>query len=125
MRHIKEAGGGAAKDKAYGVNRITALLSAVMSSLDEVVCLLLKDGVDKNKGDKYGNTPPHWAINRGEASCITQMLLIFGVDGDKANESGQVPLHWAAIEGYACTVRALLDAERLTKTRHFKIYFIV
>ena len=62
--------------------------------------------------DQYGETPLHWAADRGQAAAVRQLLGL-GARVEAAATRGPLAdwtaLHWAAARNHAATARVLLQ----------------
>eukprot|EP00944_MAST-04C_sp_MAST-4C-sp1_P012559 g12559.t1 len=74
----------------------------------DIVKLLLEQGADPNKKNKYGITPLHQAAREGHTE-VCKLLLEKGADPNKAKNNGSTPLHWAAYDGHTEVAKLLLD----------------
>jgi len=79
--------------------------------------LLLKYGADSNIKNKQGNTPLHFAAQRGNYDIVRMLLLNYGADPNIQNHIGDTPLHLT----YKSSPHIILDDYR---KRHIsKIFF--
>ena len=101
--------------------RRTVLHLAVGRSNIALVRYLLgvthKSAIDiKNKTDKMGRTPLHWAAVLGETDIVT-LLLKHGADHTLSDSNGAFPLHYAAqtdLTDNGETVRAMVETRGIT-----------
>ena len=95
------------------------LFDAVKDGQDQIVELLLQDGMDVNAIARDGQTALHLSAEYGH-EAVTQILLEHGAKIDlrmrpgKADKNGncpggRVPLHYAAINGHLGIINMLLD----------------
>ena len=89
---------GSKKDlfKIVQTNDVSAVISALIA------------GEDINARNKAGNTPLHYACERGHTE-IVNLLLNNGADVNARNNGGHTPLHWACWRAYAVAARLLLE----------------
>jgi len=82
--------------------------AAATGDLDEVKRLVLDCGVDPNVKDKVGETPLHYAAERGHLDVV-KLLLEHGADPNVQDNDGWTPLHYAAKKCHVDVARVLLD----------------
>src|SRR6266403_1367462 len=92
----------------YFSNNVTPLQLASRHGHVEVVCCLLKLGVDVAAQDKFGSIPLHYASNDGQVE-IVRILIDRGADVKAKNANGQTPLHDASLNGHAEVVCMLIE----------------
>ena len=88
---------------------MTPFMIACAHGQTAIVRLLLKEGIDSRKWDRYGNTPLFFACDGGHLE-IVQLLLKEGADKDKARDDGVTPLWKASHYGHLEVVRLLIEA---------------
>ena len=88
---------------------MTPFMIACAHGQTAIVRLLLKEGIDSRKWDRYGNTPLFFACDGGHLE-IMQLLLKEGADKDKARDDGVTPLWKASHYGHLEVVRLLIEA---------------
>ena len=77
----------------------------------DLLRVLIDSGADANARDKYGNTPLHLAVERGEPGCIVALLpQTAAATLDGCNRMGQAPLRIAVNNRHIGSVRLLLAA---------------
>ena len=97
------------KDSHYSSSRDTPLCWAIFYKNHEAAKLLLENGADINKTDRYGYTPLHIACGRGRVDSV-KFLLDNGADPNIASDLGdETPLNVACREGYFDIARCLLN----------------
>ncbi|GAA6052599.1 hypothetical protein JCM3770_006395 [Rhodotorula araucariae] len=73
--------------------------------------LLLRAGADPARTDHQGLTPLHWAVTKGNATCIRRIAAAPGVDLHARNHDGKTAREMAlALKSYPAYARALADA---------------
>jgi len=82
--------------KVVQTNDVSAVISAIAA------------GEDINARNEAGNTPLHYACERGYTE-IVNLLLNSGADVNAQNNGGHTPLHWACWRAYAVATRLLLE----------------
>lgn len=87
----------------------TILPLAASYGQDEIVTLLLDEGVSITPRQPTYPTPLHYAASKGRASTVT-LLLDRGAPVDRTDEYGKTPLIWAAETGQLECVKLLLSA---------------
>jgi ankyrin repeat protein len=87
----------------------TPLQDAARNGHENVVHLLLSNGVDPNLASVYGARPLNGAARNGHAAVI-QALLQHGADVDQSNNIGGAPIHEAAEYGRETAALLLLKA---------------
>ncbi|KAJ2895143.1 hypothetical protein MKZ38_006860 [Zalerion maritima] len=89
----------------------TALHLAAMSGNggDEVVKILLENGVDKKVRDRHGRTPLHGAAYGGH-EAVAKLLLDALAEKEAKDNYGQTPLHRAAYGGHEAVAKLFLEA---------------
>ena len=70
--------------------------------------LLLNQGVDINRADKYGATPLLAACSKGHVDAV-RLLLDEGAEVDRSTEGGQTPLFIACYNGHVDAAQLVLD----------------
>ncbi|KAI9879865.1 MAG: hypothetical protein M1830_006717 [Pleopsidium flavum] len=80
---------------------------AASFGLDEIVKLLLEEGISVDVSDSYGGTALHKAARNGHVTMV-QMLLERGADTKRGDRDGWTALAWAASAGHETVVRILL-----------------
>jgi uncharacterized protein len=89
----------------------TALMFAAKQGFDQVVELLLQQGVDPNRaGGKFAVTPLMLAASAGHVN-VAQRLLAAGANPKTANADGSTALMAATLAGSVETVNLLIAAE--------------
>eukprot|EP00753_Platysulcus_tardus_P017062 PLAT6243.1.p1 GENE.PLAT6243.1~~PLAT6243.1.p1 ORF type:complete len:447 (-),score=151.95 PLAT6243.1:90-1406(-) len=71
------------------------LLEMTRLGMDDEVHKLLRDGVDPNGADQYGNTAVHWAVMHSRLRVL-KTLMSAGGSLTQPNHKGLTPLHFAA-----------------------------
>jgi ankyrin repeat protein len=79
---------------------------AIGNSTDEIVSLLLQQGISPNCQDGKGNSPLHVAALLGKEN-VTRMLLEYGANPQTHNSSYQTPLKLAEQAGYFSVAQML------------------
>jgi len=104
------AGDDAVRDLAshYFPDNVTPLHLASRHGRVEVVCFLLKLGVDVAAQDKFRSIPLHYVSNDGQVD-IVRILIDRGADVKAKNANGQTPLHDASLNGHAEVVCMLIE----------------
>ena len=92
----------------YFSNNVTPLHLASRHGHVEVVCFLLKLGVDVAAQDKFGSIPLHYASNDGQVE-IVRILIDRGADVKAVNANGRTPLHDASLNGHVEVVYMLIE----------------
>lgn len=105
---------------AKGAQERTALQRACGANQLECVKLLLDFGADKNKTDKAGRTPLHWAAIGGHSDVI-EYLLSIDADPKCQTSSGQTPLHSAVDGDKLDVVKTLIAHHESGKAFDFEI----
>ena len=93
------------KPKDYEEDILKACRDGKLSS---VQWLLEKEGCDKNKKDKYGNLPIHYASRFGHLSIVQYLIEKQNVDKDAKGWKYTTPLHKACI-GHLNVVQYLIS----------------
>ena len=93
---------------AEGRRTVTALHLAAANGHQDVVCVLLESGAEKDKADNKGCTPIFIASANGHEEVV-RFLLQMGADKDKATHRGRTPI-FAAAKGHLNVVLCLLQA---------------
>lgn len=91
----------------YG--RKTPLIVAAEYNLHDVMDELLKHKASVSHTDRWGNTPLHYAADKGYLRCVT-LLLLNHSPLDVVNRRRLTPLMRAAMKGHEETARQLLDS---------------
>ena len=85
-------------------------MNACRNGQKSVVGIFLKKGgIDLSKRDAGGNTPLHYAAEKGYRD-IVRMLLDNGADPTIPNNKGDTPLHAASLSGNKEILRILIDS---------------
>ena len=91
---------------------------AVEKGNENVILLLLKAGVDPDKGDSNGKTAMHFAVYACESSS-TKVLIDAGAQIDKTDNNGETALHYAAKYGKRKVFKLLVKSGAdLKKVNH-------
>jgi len=93
----------------YGVPPL--VWAAQKGYLHAVELLLLKDGIDPDAKDLFGQTPLLLAAANGQESVVDLLLAKSAVDPnvkDTHSLYGQTPLAWAAKNGHESVVKLLM-----------------
>ena len=83
--------------------------------------LLLNQGVDINRADKYGATPLLAACSKGHVDAV-RLLLDEGAEVDRSTEGGQTPLFIACYNGHVDA--AHLGCRRTAGHRGHSLYLV-
>jgi ankyrin repeat protein len=100
--------------ESTGIEGNSALYIAATEGWYEIVGILVRQGADINKRNKWGETPLHHATaskgsySVGSYRACTQLLLESGADVNCMDNKGRTPLYWAFISGED-TVELLLE----------------
>mgnify|MGYP001380343762 CR=1 FL=1 len=86
----------------------TALWIACENGHADAARLLLDQGVDINRADKYGATPLLAACSKGHVDAV-RLLLDEGAEVDRSTEGGQTPLFIACYNGHVDAAQLVLD----------------
>ncbi|BBB15452.1 ankyrin 2 neuronal isoform 4 [Candidatus Rickettsiella viridis] len=103
-------------DKEYGA---TPLHRVIRSTHDDLstIALLLEHGAPIDKTDKEGDTPLHYACQKGNAAVV-KLLLEKGASINKVNKNEDTPLHYACKEGNQAIVKLLLEKNASASIRN-------
>ena len=84
----------------------TALFLAALHNRTDAIRLLLHNGADVNKRDRWGNTPVHEAAMRNKTKVIA-MLMKHGASINITNNDGEKPIDLVQWYGSEAAVRML------------------
>ncbi len=89
------------------------LLAACMGPPEGVqanILSLIRAGANPNAANLAGQTPLHWASQRGQSAEILESLIQAGAEVDAANLLGFTPLMLAAQHGKTAVAQTLIEA---------------
>ena len=91
-----------------GWNNTVPLYEAASWGHEDVVQMLLNEGAEPSKENRYGNTSLHVAALMGHKKVV-KLLLDVGAAPNNVNDMGQTPLRQAILWGWNDVVQMLLD----------------
>jgi ankyrin repeat protein len=96
-------------DTTEPLDGFTPLMTAILFENNNVVNVLLKNGVEVNLQDSWKKTALHWTcmVSTGKAN-ITKMLLDYGADIEARDKWGNAPLFLAALNHQTAIVDLLI-----------------
>ncbi|KAJ3109764.1 hypothetical protein HDU96_007096 [Phlyctochytrium bullatum] len=96
-------------DGSVEMDPLASLHHVALAASSDMLCLLLKHGVDVEAKDSLQYTPLAWAVERGRPD-VMQILLDHGADPHTRNWEKNTPLHLAAACGRSQMLRTLFPA---------------
>ncbi|AAR26855.1 FirrV-1-A31 [Feldmannia irregularis virus a] len=103
-----------AKSIRHDMTSGTLLHSALYSDSDEMIRMLVEEGVNVNERDRLQMTPLHLAIAKSNALMV-DYFLSSGAYIDSRDAVGKTPLAYACAHGMPVIVRLLIDKGASTR----------
>jgi ankyrin repeat protein len=94
-------------DESFG--RCTPFQTAISNGYLDVTKVFLEKGADAKAANKYGNTPLHWAAEKGHLDVVKYLVEEKGADIKAAANNGNTPLYRAARYGNLDVVKYLVE----------------
>jgi ankyrin repeat protein len=98
--------------------RCTPFETAIKNSYLNVTKVFVEKGADVKAAANYGNTPLHWAAEKGHWDVVKYLVEEKGADVKAADILGRTPLHRAAENGHLDVVKYLVEKGADVKTAY-------